>query len=146
RSLDVAYPLTYYPDVTDAESATPIPVRGGEHLQVEIHLNPVPSLHLLFRVPNKGKDAHLFPQLEQPTFDGSMPLQGDGVLRPVTPGVVELTGIPAGRYNVRLYGGEGPGMQLKGVELSKDGEEIDASGGEGLSTVNVTVQVLGETT
>jgi hypothetical protein len=48
RSLDVAYPLTYYPDVTDADSAAPIPIRGGEHVQVEIHLNPVPSLHLRF--------------------------------------------------------------------------------------------------
>src|SRR5260370_24632858 len=50
RSLDVAYPVTYYADVTDADSATPIPVRGGDSIQVDIHRNPVPTLHRLFHV------------------------------------------------------------------------------------------------
>src|SRR6202158_5037370 len=86
RSLDVAYPLTYYPDVTEADSATPIPIRGGEHLQVDVHLNPVPSLHLLFRVPNNG-DGFLAPRLEQPAFEGSNFLQSD-VIRMVSPGLV----------------------------------------------------------
>ena len=54
RSLDVAYPTSYYPDVTDADSATPIPIRGGERIDVDIHLNPVPALRLIFRVPANG--------------------------------------------------------------------------------------------
>lgn len=144
RSFDVAYPLTYYPDVTEADSATPIPIRGGERLQVEIHLNPVPSLRLLFRVPNNGNNGFPFPQLEQPVFDGSAFLQSDGV-RVVSPGVVELTGIPAGHYNVRLQGA-GPAVQMSGVDLSKDGEEIDTTSGEALSTIKVSVQEPGETT
>ncbi len=28
-SLDVAYPITYYGDTTEADQATPIPIRGG---------------------------------------------------------------------------------------------------------------------
>src|ERR1700722_3609735 len=44
RSLDVAYPTTYYPGVTEADDAMPIPIRGGERLEADIHLNPVPSL------------------------------------------------------------------------------------------------------
>src|SRR5579871_5848893 len=43
RSLDVAYATTYYADATEADSATPIPVRGGERLEVDFHLNPVPA-------------------------------------------------------------------------------------------------------
>jgi Carboxypeptidase regulatory-like domain len=144
RSVDVAYPLTYYSDVTDAESATPIPIRGGERLQVEIHLNPVSSLRLLFRVPNNGNRGEVFPRLEQPAFDGSTPLQEVGLLV-VSPGVVEVTGIPAGRYNVQLYGA-GAGIQMKGVDLSKNGEEIDVSNGETLSTVKISVEVPGEAT
>jgi hypothetical protein len=46
RSLDVAYPTTYYNGATDTDGATPIPIQGGDHLQVDIHLNPVPALHL----------------------------------------------------------------------------------------------------
>ena len=142
RSLDVAYPLTYYPDVTEADSATPIPVRGGERLQVEIHLNPVPSLHLLFRLPNNGNKGDIFPRLEQPAFDGSTLLPADEV-RTVSPGLVEMNGIPAGRYNIRFFGA-GSGIQMNGVDLAKDGEEFETSGSEALSTVKVSVQVPGE--
>jgi hypothetical protein len=144
RSFDVAYPLTYYSDVTDADSATPIPIRGGERLQVEVHLNPVPSLHLLFRVLDNGEKGGFFPQLEQSAFDGSAFLESDGV-RTLSPGLVELTGIPAGRYNVRLNG-PGSTLQMKGVDLTRDGEEIDTSKAEALSTVKVSVQVPGEAT
>src|SRR3984885_14108823 len=143
RSLDVAYPLTYYADVTDAESATPIPIRGGERLQVEIHLNPVPSLHLLFRVHNNGNRGGIFPRLEQPAFDTSTFLQNDGP-RTVAPGLVEVTGVPAGRYNVRFYGA-GSGTQMNGVDLNKDGEELDTSTAEALSTVKISVHLSGET-
>jgi hypothetical protein len=144
RSLDVAYPLTYYPDVTEADSATPIPIRGGERLQVDIHLNPVPSLHLLFRVPNNGNNGFSAPRLEQPAFDGSTFMQVDGI-RMVSPGLVELTGIPAGRYNVRLNE-PGLAVQMNGVDLTKDGEELDTLTGEALSNIKVLVQVRGETT
>ena len=142
RSLDVAYPLTYYSDVTEADDASPIPIRGGEHVQVDIHFTPVPSLRLLFRVPNNGDHGFTVPRLEQPTFEGSTFLQPDGT-RIVTPGVIELTGIPAGRYNVRING-QGAEMQMNGVALSKDGEEIDTSSGEAVSTVKVSAQVAGE--
>jgi carboxypeptidase family protein len=144
RSLDVAYPLTYYSDVTDADSATPIPIRGGERLQVEVHLNPVPSLHMFFRVPNNGNKGDIFPRLEQSAFDGATFLQND-VTHTISPGLVELTGIPAGRYNVRFFGA-GSGFQMSGVDLTKDGEEMDASNAEALSTVKVSVQAPGEAT
>lgn len=60
RSLDVAYPVTYSGDVTDADSATPIVIRGGEHVQLDIHLNPVPSLHLVFHLPGDGRKLFFF--------------------------------------------------------------------------------------
>jgi hypothetical protein len=144
RSLDVAYPMTYYADVADADSATPIPIRGGERVQVDIHLSPVPALHLLFRVPGDGRNGFNFPQLQQPAFDGTTSVQGTGG-RMVSPGVVEITGIPAGRYNVRM-GGKGQGVQMNGVDLNKDGEEVDTSRGEALSSVKVSVLVPGEAT
>jgi hypothetical protein len=144
RSVDVAYPLTYYPDATETDSAMPIPIRGGERLQVEIHLNPVPSLHLLFRVPNNGNNRFTVPQLEQPSFDGSTYLENDGA-QMVSPGLVELAGVPAGRYNVRLNGSGSP-IQMNGVDFTKDGEEINTTTSETLSSVKVSVKIVGETT
>lgn len=145
RSLDVAYPLTYYPDVLDAESASPIPVRGGERLQIDMHLNPVPALHVFFRAPIKGEGEHIFPQLEQPAFDGSTFLQTGGYQQSASPGLFELTGVPAGRYNVRLFG-QNTATQMSGVDLSKDGEVIDTSTAEAISSVKIGVQALGDTT
>jgi hypothetical protein len=144
RALDVAYPVTYYPDVTEAESASPIPLRGGDRVQVDIHLNPVPALRLFFRVPGDGKNGYTYPQLQQPAFDGSTFVQTDGA-RIVSPGVLEVTGIPAGRYNVHFRGPDA-NFQMTGVELTKDGEEVDTSSGEAFSTVKVSVQIPDEAT
>jgi hypothetical protein len=144
HSLDVAYPLTYYPDVTDAESAMPIPIRGGERIQVDIHLNPVPSLHVLFRVASDKNNGFPIPQLEQPSFDGSTVLENDSA-QFVSPGLVEITGIPEGHYNVRMNG-SGPSIQMNGVDFSKDGEEIDTTRAEALGSVKVSAEVRGEAT
>jgi len=142
RSLDVAYPVTYYPDVTDSDSATPISLKGGERVQIDIPLNPVPALRLLFRVPGDAQHGFVFPRLEQPTFDGSTVVETVGPYQ-VSPGVFEVTGIPAGRYNVRLQG-QGTNMQVNGVDFSKDGEQLDATAGEPLSSLKILVQIPGE--
>jgi hypothetical protein len=142
RSLNVAYPVTYYPDVTDAESATPIPIRGGEHVQLDIHLNPVPALRLLFHVPDNGNNGINFPQLQQPAFDSSTFVQSDGG-RLISPGLLEITGVAAGRYNLRFLG-PGQAAQMDGVDLTRDGEEIDTSKSEALSTVKVSVRIPAE--
>ena len=142
RLLDVAYPVTYYPDVTDGESATPISLKGGERVEIDIHLNPVPALRLLFRVPGDAQHGFVFPRLEEPAFDGSSLIEAGGVNQ-VSPGVFEVTGIPAGRYNIRLQG-QGTNMQMNGVDFSKDGEQIDATAGEPLSSLKISVQIPGE--
>jgi hypothetical protein len=147
RSLDAAYPVTYYSDVTDTDSATPIPLRGGERLQVDVHLMPVPALHLFFRVPGNGMSGYSPPQLQQPVFDGFTSVQTDGArMDGRAPGVFEITGIPAGRYNLHLQGAAGAAVQMDGVDLSKDGEQVDVTKADPLSSVKVSVQISGETT
>lgn len=142
RSLDVAYPVTYYADETDPDSATPIPIRGGERMQVDIHLNPVPALHVIFRVPKTISQAgrvFTFPQLEQPAFDGSTFVQSGGSsLR--QDGTIELIGIPAGRYNIRFLAPEHP-FQMNGVDIGKDGQQIDASNAETDAVAKLSVRL-----
>jgi hypothetical protein len=142
RSLDVAYPVTYYADATEAEDATAIPLRGGDRVQVDIHLNPVPALHVVFRIPGDGKNGFSFPQLEQPAFDGSTFVQTNGA-QMSTPGILEMTGIPAGRYNIRVSG-QSSSLQMNGVDLSKDGQEIDTTSAESMGNVKVSVRMEGE--
>jgi hypothetical protein len=145
RSLDVAYPTTYYPDVTDADSATPIPIRGGERIEVDIHLNPVPALRLIFRVPANGNNGgYTFPQIQQPAFDGDISA-APGTTRMISPGVLEVSGIPAGRYNL-IFNGAGAPTEMNGVDFNRDGEVIESSGSEAMSTVKVSAQVPAEAT
>ena len=144
RSLNVAYPVTYYPDVETADDAAPISIQGGERVEADFHLNPVPSLHLLFRVPEGNNHQFFVPQLQQPAFDGFTPVQASGTQR-VAPGVMEVTGVPAGRYNVRLFA-NGSSFQMDGVDFTKDGELIDTSKSEASSQVKCSVQIPGEPT
>ena len=139
RALDVAYPVTYYPDVTEADDAMPIPIRGGERVEADIHFNPVPSLRILFHVPDPGNHSFFFPQIQQPAFDGFAAV-GAGVARGISSGLVEVTGIPAGHYNVHLYG-PGQGMQMSGVDFTKDGDEIDVTKAEAASSLKFSVQI-----
>jgi Carboxypeptidase regulatory-like domain len=141
-SLDVAYPLTYYPDVTEPDSAMPIPIQGGERAQVDIHLNPVPALRLLFHVAGDGKNGFPSPVLEQVTLDGSTAVQ-QGSMGMVTPGVWEVGGIPAGRYSVRIQG-PGTGALMEAVDFKKNGEEVDTSTAAAFGDVKVSVQAQGE--
>jgi hypothetical protein len=60
----------------------------------------------------------------------------------VSPGQFEVTGIPAGRYNLRM-GGRGAGVQMTGVDINKDGEQLDVSRAEALSTVKISVRMAG---
>jgi protocatechuate 3,4-dioxygenase beta subunit len=45
-ALDVAYSTLYYPDVTDADAAAPIPIKGGERLQADFTLHAQRAMHL----------------------------------------------------------------------------------------------------
>ena len=139
RSLDVTYPLTYYSDTTDSDGATPIPIRGGERLQVDFHLNPVPGLRLIFHVSGNERTGFSFPRLEQHSFDGSTDVNTGG-LRMISPGVFELSGVPAGRYDIRLQG-PGGGTQMNGIDLTEDGEEINTSTAATLSSVSITARM-----
>ena len=101
-SLDVAYQTTYYGDATEADDALPIPIRGGDRVEADIHLTPVPALHLLVHVADNGKHGFNLPMFQQPAFDGVDDIQASGS-RMVRQGVFEITGIPAGRYAVELF-------------------------------------------
>ena len=141
-SLDVAYPITYYGDATEAEDAAPIPVRGGDRLEADIHLNPVPSLHLIVHIPENGPQGMAVPVLQKPSFDGMEQVENTNIQN-VAPGVVELTGVAAGRYTVRMRDSSGQLQEPTEVNLTSGGE-LDVSSGRSTSKIKATVQIEGE--
>jgi hypothetical protein len=142
RSLGVTYPLTYYGDDTEADNASPILIRGGERVSADIHLSPAPALTLRFRVSENSPNGFQVPQLQQTGFDGSITSVQTTGLRMVSPGVMEITGIPAGKYNVRING-EGSAAQMSGLDLNKEGQEVDLSTAETLSNAKISVSIPG---
>jgi len=141
RSLDVAYPTTYYNGVSEADDATPIPIKGGDRLQIDIHVNPVPALHLVFHVPGDPQQGFSMPVFQKHVFDSLENVQGEGA-QSVAPGVYELTGVPAGRYSVRLREPKsGQLQQSNEMNLVKDGQELDASRSEPTARVKMSVKM-----
>lgn len=138
-SLDVAYPITYYGDSADADDATPIPVRGGDRLEADIHLSPVPAVHLIVHVPQGGN----FPTLYKPVFDDTEQLEGHSV-ESVAPGTYELSGFAAGRYTVRMPSANGNMSEPSEVSLGTGGE-LDVSATKSTSQIKATVPIGGGT-
>jgi len=148
-SLDVAYPTTFYNGVTESDRATPIEVKGGDQLQIDVHLNPVPALHLTFRVPQEGTDqpnSFSMPMLRKHVFDSVEFVQTEGVHQ-VTPGVYELTGLSPGRYTaIMKNSNSGRLEQSSDLDLVHDGQELNASHGEPLGTLKLILKMPGEET
>jgi hypothetical protein len=139
-SLDVAYPTTYYNGATDAADATAVPIKGGDHLQVDVHLSPVPALHLLIHVAD-DRQGFILPAFYKRVFDSEEYVQAEGAQR-VAPGVYELTGVPAGKYIVRRREPRTRQLgQAAEMELVKDGQELDNPRNELVGTVKVSVKL-----
>jgi hypothetical protein len=141
-ALDVAYPTTFYGGATEAEGAAPIELKGGERQEIEIRLSPVPALRLVFRGPKEG--PFQMPMLQKRVFDSVQPLQLTE-MRPVGPGVFELAGVPAGRYDLKTRSDESGGAQVVSeMNLTRDGQDLSEIKGEALGSLKLTVKMPGE--
>jgi 5-hydroxyisourate hydrolase-like protein (transthyretin family) len=140
RSLDVAYPITYYGDTTEADDATPIPVSGGDHLEADIHLTPAPALHLIFHADENAQSAQA-PMLQVPAFDGVEQIQTQGA-QTISPGVFEVNGIAAGKYLVRMPDSSGGFKAPAEMDLSNS-QELDSTSARSASNIKAAVQIRG---
>ncbi|MGA8528742.1 MAG: carboxypeptidase-like regulatory domain-containing protein, partial [Acidobacteriaceae bacterium] len=135
--LDVAYPMTFYPNATDSASATPVQINPGDHPELDLTLHAVPAVHIEIRAP-RPDPTHGFsmPQLEQNVFGEeqfqaphpTFHMMGDQML-------VDLGAVAPGHYTVRDFGPNGPSRSAS-VNLTTD-ETMD------FSTAANTVDVSG---
>jgi 5-hydroxyisourate hydrolase-like protein (transthyretin family) len=141
RSLDVVYPTTFYAGATEVEDASPIPVRGGDRLELDLRLIPIPALHVLFHTDQKPENGYRMPMLQKRIFDDAE-FQNGMDSQMVSPGVFEITTAP-GKYNLQL---SAPTMfsQMTEVVINQDHQELSASSGEAFSSVSASIHSLGE--
>lgn len=143
-ALDVAYPTTYYGGGTESDGAAPIDLKGGEKQDVEIRLRPVPALHLTVRVPTEPPsetpnqpNVFRFPVLQKRVFD-SVERVNVGQIQTPSPGVLEVTGVAAGRYDVSIRSTNPEEAQrFSEIDLEHDGQDLNVVQGETLAKLTV---------
>jgi hypothetical protein len=123
--LDVVYPITFYPGVTDSASASPIAVKEGEGFTADLTLIAVPSLRVRVRHFYSDPDSPARTNLEQRVF-------GISIMPPskeerMVDDSVEIRGVPPGKYvlDVDSYGSS-PSTRSTVIDLTGD-VELDAS-------------------
>ena len=141
RSLDVVYPTTYYSGATESEDATPILLRGGDRLQLDLHMLPVPALHVLFHTP-PGQDSFPTPQLFKHIFDDiDIPQTQSGQM--VSPGIFEIITAP-GRFRVSTPATTNSPARTADIDIAQDNQDLDASTGDPLASFTATAEIQGE--
>jgi hypothetical protein len=102
-NLDLAYPITFYPDQADPQSATVIHPAPGT-TEADIHLSPVPSIHLL--IPGAGRLVTgnnparrpiNVPPIQQVSILGHTPFNPTSVSF-TSDGSVDIGGLAPGNY------------------------------------------------
>jgi 5-hydroxyisourate hydrolase-like protein (transthyretin family) len=143
-SLDVAYPITYYGDTTAPDEATPIPIRGGARVEADVHLSPVPAMHVIVHVQGSDTTGYSMPMFWGQSLDGMQRVE-TGMAQTISQGVFEITGIPAGHYTLGEIGGMNKQTsEPTEVELSPTNSEIDMAAGNLTGTVKAKIRVPGE--
>ncbi|PYP91119.1 MAG: hypothetical protein DMG65_08960 [Candidatus Angelobacter sp. Gp1-AA117] len=122
--LDVAYPVTYYPGVTDPASAGSIAVTAGEKFTADIVLQPVPAIHSRITVAGPDSKQHFSGDLRQRVMGDTFGGFSASVIE-ISPGVLEVSGAPPGHYelNLNTYDETGNHPAIKGEIDLADGTE-----------------------
>jgi hypothetical protein len=138
--LNVAYATTYFNGATEAEGATPISVEKGERVIADIHINPLPALHVTVKVQGNPADGTaLWPTLEKMEFDNPEPFNLE-MVSGANPGEMEINGVPPGRYAIGQPSTNGMVRANGQVELAKDGQLLESQPSESTGTVKVKLK------
>jgi hypothetical protein len=136
-SLDVAYPTTFYPDATVADGATPIPLRGGDQVNIGLRLLPLPAVTLtLHAVP--GQQGISVPQLQESSFDLPEPVYGQVQF---VDSDASIVGLPPGRYVLNeVNQNTGKIAKSKVIDLTRGAVNLDATSAEDFGGIKLRLE------
>lgn len=149
-ALDVTYPITFYPDVTDSAEATAVQLAPGTRETANVVLRTVPSLHLRIHTGGGAQSAALghmiFPRVSQRIFGSYLDSVYNDPSSWVAPGVVEISGLAPGHYVVEVPPSSGPDKGAshawyREIDLTGD---LDISASESPTFANVSGTILFE--
>lgn len=103
--LDVVYPLTFYPGVTEQSAATAIILKEGDRFEADMSLQPVPAitLHIPAAATAGADNKADFLRLNMTAFD-TIPIGPAGRTQVLESGDLEITGVAPGSYRAVISG------------------------------------------
>ena len=139
-ALDVAYPTLYYPDVTDADAATPIPVKGGERLQTDFNFHAEHAMHL--RIPmteaemKRGYGISFSHSVFGERENLPVAMSSDGS------GAIDVDDLVPGHYDVTVTKNDGGRQSESHFSADVTGDAAQVSDEENKANVTVTGRVI----
>jgi Carboxypeptidase regulatory-like domain len=108
-SLDVTYPVAWFPGVDDPAQAEIITLHPGDARQADFHLVPIPSVHLRIMPPPgpiaaNGRTVPFFPMVQQIIPGSGSPNFVQVSIHTNAQGEVDVGGLAPGVYQVLLQG------------------------------------------
>ncbi len=138
-SLDVAYPMVFYPNASTSAEASPLTVQGGEEVVPDRHMIPARALtRTVPSPPSTGPTAAAvrFPMLVQEDFGVETPVSTQ---LEMTNGVQRLTGIPPGHYTVQQFTqGNNLPVHVSTVDLTSGSQTLDIAAKVETATASFT--------
>ncbi|HZY62775.1 MAG TPA: carboxypeptidase regulatory-like domain-containing protein [Edaphobacter sp.] len=146
-SLDVVYPLTWYPGTSDANEAETISLRAGDNHEADLQLHPVPSMHLRImpsaEVAANGRRIQAYPMVERVSSDGNagfVPVS----IRVNSQGVMDIGGLTPGQYEITMQApGERRPPALVDV-VPGSAQVLDPSAPSAMANVSIQVEGIPE--
>ncbi|PYT80532.1 MAG: hypothetical protein DMG40_12305 [Acidobacteria bacterium] len=126
-ALDVVYPVTFYPGVTDQSSSTEVVLTAGEKEEANITMQAVPAAHLRLTVPPGDAGTSFGVGASQRVF-GAFSFGLDVVLGQVSPGEYEVAGLPPGELTLVVTTNKANEWTSRSIEVDSRSEgTINAS-------------------
>lgn len=145
QALDLAYPTAFYPGATDQDSATPIPIKGGDRLEANFTLAAQPAMRLHLAAPSgtSGQtNGGVSLSLSQSIFGQREVLPTQVTMQP--DGSTDIEGVLPGHYDVtlnRFSPGQGR-AEAKHFDTDVSGGTTELSEDASTSEVAVTGKVV----
>ncbi len=139
----MVYPITFFPNAPDISGAAPITVHSGDAETADLRLQPVSSLHMIVRsasaAASSGEPAeneNVWAQVTQVVADGiQMGVQASN--QQIAPGIVEISGLPPGRFNLRVNSNKNGETMSRSQEIQLAGNaEMTLSDANASGTVS----------
>jgi hypothetical protein len=138
-SLDVVYPITFYPGVTAEQAAGELNLTAGDRVEANVQLQAVPAVHVRLTNLPVGEIAIRIGATEKlfGTLDMGLSVES----AQISPGEYEVAGLPPGDVKLVVNQGGSQGSSSRTIRTNvSEGETLDGAGTG--ATANVSGRVI----